>query len=54
MLNDGASLQTAVALLIPAFGAATCVTVTVADAFGQGGMPVTVYVYVPGADVPGV
>jgi hypothetical protein len=44
MLNGAASLHTAKARLIPAFGAATCVTVTVADAFGQGGIPVTVYV----------
>ena len=38
---------------VPAFGAAFSVTVTVADAFGHGATPVTVYVYTPGPIVAG-
>jgi len=40
-------LQTVMARLSPAFGAATCETCTVAEVEVQGGTPATVYVYVP-------
>ncbi len=54
MLNGISSLHTVMLRLVPAFGAVTTVTTTFAEAFGQGGVPFTVYTYVPGTEVPGV
>jgi hypothetical protein len=39
---------------VPATGAATTLTVTVALALVHGAVPATVYVYTPGCEVPGV
>ena len=47
-------LQTVKVVPVPALGAVTTLTVTVAEAFTQGGAPRTVYVYTPGVEVPGM
>ena len=54
MLNAAPLLQTVMVLSDPAFGAVTCVTVTLAVALAQGGTPSTVYTYAPGVETPGV
>src|SRR6185369_16307472 len=39
--------------LVPAFAMSVIATVTVADAFGQGALPPTLYVYTPSGSVAG-
>ena len=53
MLNDASLEHTDNVALVPAFAAMCSVTITEADAFGQGAELLVVYVYTPGLIVAG-